>query len=246
MRIALFTDIHGNREALAACLEHAGRLDVGRFVFLGDYVCYGADPAWVIDTIRSEVERGAVAVLGNHDAAVLTGPAGMNDLAAQAIEWTRAQLDQARRDFIASLPLSVTDADRLYVHANAYAPGDWDYVTDLYSASRSIIATRAHVTFCGHIHVPALYHMSATGKFASFDPVDRVEIPLSSHRRWLAVIGSVGQPRDHNPAACYAVLDVERSVLTYIRVPYDIETAARKIRDAGLPIVLARRLFEGY
>jgi diadenosine tetraphosphatase ApaH/serine/threonine PP2A family protein phosphatase len=246
MRIALFTDIHGNREALAACLEHAGRLDVGRFVFLGDYVGYGADPAWVIDTIRSEVERGAVAVLGNHDAAVLTGPAGMNDLAAQAIEWTRAQLDQARRDFIASLPLSVTDADRLYVHANAYAPGDWDYVTDLYSASRSIIATRAHVTFCGHIHVPALYHMSATGKFASFDPVDRVEIPLSSHRRWLAVIGSVGQPRDHNPAACYAVLDVERSVLTYIRVPYDIETAARKIRDAGLPIVLARRLFEGY
>jgi diadenosine tetraphosphatase ApaH/serine/threonine PP2A family protein phosphatase len=246
MRIALFTDIHGNREALAACLDHAGRHDVGRFVFLGDYVGYGADPAWVIDTIRSEVERGAVAVLGNHDAAVLTGPAGMNDLAAQAIEWTRAQLDQARRDFIASLPLSVTDADRLYVHANAYAPGDWDYVTDLYSASRSIIATRAHVTFCGHIHVPALYHMSATGKFASFDPVDRVEIPLSSHRRWLAVIGSVGQPRDHNPAACYAVLDVERSVLTYIRVPYDIETAARKIRDAGLPIVLARRLFEGY
>jgi diadenosine tetraphosphatase ApaH/serine/threonine PP2A family protein phosphatase len=246
MRIALFTDIHGNREALAACLEHASRQDVGRFVFLGDYVGYGADPAWVIDTIRSEVERGAVAVLGNHDAAVLTGPAGMNDLAAQAIEWTRAQLDQARQDFIASLPLSVTDADRLYVHANAYAPGAWDYVTDLYSASRSIIATRAHVTFCGHIHVPALYHMSATGKFASFDPVDRVEIPLSSHRRWLAVIGSVGQPRDHNPAACYAVLDVERSVLTYIRVPYDVETAARKIRDAGLPIGLARRLFEGY
>jgi len=119
-------------------------------------------------------------------------------------------------------------------------------VTDLYSASRSIIATRAHVTFCGHIHVPALYHMSATGKFASFDPVDRVEIPLSSHRRWLAIIGSVGQPRDHNPAACYAVLDDERNVLTYIRVPYDIESAARKIRDAELPIVLSYRLFEGY
>jgi diadenosine tetraphosphatase ApaH/serine/threonine PP2A family protein phosphatase len=246
MRIALLTDIHGNREALAACLEHARRHDVGRLVFLGDYVGYGADPVWVIDTVRSEVERGAVAVLGNHDAAVLTGPAGMNDLAAEAIEWTSAQLDQGQRDFIAALPLSVTDADRLYVHANAYAPGGWDYVTDLYSASRSIIATRAHVTFCGHIHIPALYHMSATGKFASFDPVDRVEIPLSSHRRWLAIIGSVGQPRDHNPAACYAVLDAERSVLTYIRVPYDIETAARKIRDAGLPIALARRLFEGY
>jgi diadenosine tetraphosphatase ApaH/serine/threonine PP2A family protein phosphatase len=94
--------------------------------------------------------------------------------------------------------------------------------------------------------VPALYHMSMTGKFASFDPVDRVEIPLSSQRRWLAVIGSVGQPRDHNPAACYGVLDDERNVLTYIRVPYDVESAARKIREAGLPIMLADRLFEGY
>jgi diadenosine tetraphosphatase ApaH/serine/threonine PP2A family protein phosphatase len=246
MRIALLSDIHGNREALAACLEHARRADIGRFVFLGDYVGYGADPGWVVDTLAAEVARGAVAVLGNHDSAVLTDTAGMNDQAAEAIDWTRMQISAAQREFLASLPLSVTEDDRLYVHANAYAPGAWDYVTDLYSASRSIIATRAHVTFCGHIHVPALYHMSMTGKFASFDPVDRVEIPLSSHRRWLAVIGSVGQPRDYNPAACYAVLDVERSVLTYIRVPYDVESAARKIREAGLPVNLSDRLFEGY
>jgi diadenosine tetraphosphatase ApaH/serine/threonine PP2A family protein phosphatase len=246
MRIALLTDIHGNQEALSACLDHARRHDVGRFVFLGDYVGYGADPGWVVDTVQSELERGAVAVLGNHDAAALTGTSGMNEQAAEAIDWTRAQLSAEQTKFLSSLPLSVTEADRLYVHANAFAPGDWGYVTDLYSASRSIIATRAHVTFCGHIHVPALYHMSMTGKFASFDPVDRVEIPLSSHRRWLAVIGSVGQPRDHNPAACYAVLDDERSVLTYIRVPYDVESAARKIREAGLPIGLSYRLFEGY
>jgi diadenosine tetraphosphatase ApaH/serine/threonine PP2A family protein phosphatase len=246
MRIALFTDIHGNQEALAACLEHARRGHAGRFVFLGDYVGYGADPGWVVDTVKAEVARGAVAVLGNHDAAVLNSTSDMNDQAAASIEWTRPRLDVAQREFLGSLPLTISDADRLYVHANAYAPGDWGYVTDLYSASRSIIATRAHATFCGHIHVPALYHMSMTGKFASFDPVDRVEIPLTSQRRWLAVIGSVGQPRDHNPAACYAVLDDERNVLTYIRVPYDIETAARKIREAGLPIGLSHRLFEGY
>ena len=246
MRIALLTDIHGNREALSACLEHARRSDVGRLVFLGDYVGYGADPGWVVDTVKSEVERGAIAILGNHDAALSTGTEGMNEQAAEAIDWTRAQLDTAQRDFLAGLPLQINDANRLYVHANAFAPEAWGYVTDLYSASRSIIATPAHVTFCGHIHVPALYHMSMTGKFASFDPVDRVEIPLSSHRRWLAVIGSVGQPRDHNPAACYAMLDDERNVLTYVRVPYDIESAARKIRDAGLPIALSYRLFEGY
>jgi diadenosine tetraphosphatase ApaH/serine/threonine PP2A family protein phosphatase len=246
MRIALLSDIHGNREALAACLEHARRTAVDRFIFLGDYIGYGADPGWVVDTVRAEVERGAVAVLGNHDAALSTGTAGMSDLAAKAIDWTGAQLDAGQREFLAGLPLSVEEVDRLYVHANAARPGDWGYVTDLYSASRSIIATRAHITFCGHIHVPALYHMSMTGKFASFDPVDRVEIPLSSQRRWLAVIGSVGQPRDHNPAACYAVLDDGRNVLTYMRVPYDIETAARKIREAGLPVMLADRLFMGY
>jgi diadenosine tetraphosphatase ApaH/serine/threonine PP2A family protein phosphatase len=87
--------------------------------------------------------------------------------------------------------------------------------------------------------------MSMTGKIASFEPVDRVEIPLTPRRRWLAVIGSVGQPRDNNPAACYAVLDVARGILTYIRVPYDVDTAARKIRDAGLPLGLSLRLFEG-
>jgi diadenosine tetraphosphatase ApaH/serine/threonine PP2A family protein phosphatase len=246
MQIALLSDIHGNREALAACLGHARQHDVGRLVFLGDYVGYGADPGWVVDTVRSEVERGAVAILGNHDAALTEGTAGMNALAAEALDWTRDQLDSAQRDFLSGLPLTMTEADRLYVHATAYRPETWGYITDLYSASRSIIATSAHVTFCGHIHVPALYHMSMTGKFASFDPVDRVEIPLSSHRRWLAVIGSVGQPRDHNPAACYAVLDDERGVLTYIRVPYDIDSAARKIRDAGLPTMLSQRLFEGY
>jgi diadenosine tetraphosphatase ApaH/serine/threonine PP2A family protein phosphatase len=246
MRIALLSDIHGNREAFTACLEHARRAEIDRFVFLGDYVGYGADPGWVVDTIRAEVEHGAIAILGNHDAALSTGTTGMSDHAATAIDWTRTQLDAGQREFLAGLPLTVTEADRLYVHANAFAPGEWGYITDLYSASRSIIATRAHVTFCGHIHVPALYHMSMTGKFASFDPVDRIEIPLSSQRRWLAVIGSVGQPRDHNPAACYAVLDDERNVLTYIRVPYDVENTARKILEAGLPIALSYRLFEGY
>ena len=103
----------------------------------------------------------------------------------------------------------------------------------------------AHIAFCGHIHVPALYHMSATGKIASFEPVGGVEIPLSRHRRWLAVLGAVGQPRDGSPAACYAILDTERDALTYVRIPYDLDTAARKIRAAGLPPRLADRLYEG-
>jgi diadenosine tetraphosphatase ApaH/serine/threonine PP2A family protein phosphatase len=246
MRIALMSDIHANREALAACLDHAAQNGIDRTVYLGDYVGYGADPGWVLDTVMAHVERGAVALLGNHDAAALTDSAGMNEVAAAAIAWTRTQLTERQRAFIADLPLTVEDDDRLYVHASAFEPGQWHYVTELYGASKSLMATQAHATFCGHTHVPALFHMSITGKFASFDPVERVEIPLTAQRRWLAVLGSVGQPRDRDPAACYAVLDDARDTLTYVRVPYDIESAARKIRAAGLPAILSARLFEGY
>jgi diadenosine tetraphosphatase ApaH/serine/threonine PP2A family protein phosphatase len=246
MRIALLTDIHGNREALTACLDHAGRRRIDRFVFLGDYVGYGADPVFVIETVMELVARGAVALLGNHDAAVLDPDPRMTDAAFTALDWTRDRLGPAHLAFIKGLRLSCEDGGRLYVHANACAPGEWDYVTGLYAASKSLIATTAQATFCGHTHVPMLFHMSMTGKIASFEPVDRVEIPLTARRRWLAVIGSVGQPRDHNPAACYAILDTARAILTYIRVPYDVDTAARKIRDAGLPLELSFRLAEGY
>jgi diadenosine tetraphosphatase ApaH/serine/threonine PP2A family protein phosphatase len=246
MRIALLTDIHANREALTACLDHAAEAGAERYVFLGDYVGYGADPGFAVDTVADYVRRGAVALLGNHDAAVLsTGRAGMNAAAAAAVDWTRKQLTPAQRDFLASLPLTRREGNRLYVHASARMPEDWDYVSDLESAAQSFGATNARLTFCGHVHAPTLYHLTPTGKLASFDPGERVDIPLTGYRRWLIVVGSVGQPRDRNPAACYAMLDDATDVLTFFRVPYDIETASDKIRRAGLPEWLALRLFEG-
>jgi diadenosine tetraphosphatase ApaH/serine/threonine PP2A family protein phosphatase len=246
MRLALMSDIHGNREALEACLDHAAQNGVERYVFLGDYAGYGADPGWVIDTVQAHVGRGAIAIRGNHDDAVLTGSEDMNETAAEAMAWTRTQLDDRQRAFLAGLPLTIEEEDRLYVHSSGFEPDHWHYVTGLYAAAKSLMATRARATFCGHTLGPALFHMSMTVKFASFDPVDRVDIPLTRQRRWLAVIGSVGQPRDRDPAACYAVLDDERDTLTYLRVPYDIESAARKIRAAGLPRSLSARLFQGY
>jgi diadenosine tetraphosphatase ApaH/serine/threonine PP2A family protein phosphatase len=246
MRIAFFTDIHANREALMACLDHAGRNRIDRYVFLGDYVGYGADPVFAIETVMDHVGRGAIAVLGNHDAAALAPDRSMNYAAYTAMEWTRRWLDGAHVAFIKALPLSCEDDGRLYVHASADSPRAWHYVTDCHAASQCLQATRARVTFCGHTHVPALFHRSQSGRMASFKPHDGVEIALTAGRRWLAVIGSVGQPRDHNPAACYAVLDAARDVLTYFRVPYDVDTAARKISDAGLSPMLSRRLFAGW
>ena len=245
MWVGLFSDIHANREALEATLSHARRAGISRFVFLGDYVGYGADPAYVVDTVMREAEAGAIALLGNHDDAIGGGPSGMNPVAAEAIEWTRLRLDSGQREFLAQLPLTFEDDNRLYVHASAHGPAHWEYVTDIPSASRSFMATEAHATFCGHVHMPELFHLSSTGKIAGFQPVQSVEIPLLANRRWLAVLGSVGQPRDYNPAACYGALDVERNMLTYVRVPYDNETAARKVREAGLPRILSHRLIEG-
>jgi diadenosine tetraphosphatase ApaH/serine/threonine PP2A family protein phosphatase len=246
MRIAFFTDLHANREALTACLEHAGGSRIDRYAFLGDYVGYGADPVFAIETVMAHAERGAIAVLGNHDAAAVVPDQLMSDTAFAVMEWTRDRLDATHKAFIKGLPLSLEDDGRLYVHASADQPAAWHYVTDRHAASQCLAATGAQAVFCGHTHVPALFHRSMTGRTASFRPQHAVEIPLTAGRRWLAVIGSVGQPRDHNPAACYAVLDTARGALTYFRVPYDIDTAARKINEAGLPDVLSRRLFAGW
>lgn len=245
MWIGLFSDIHANREALQACLDHARRAGIGRFIFLGDYVGYGADPGFAVDTVMREVEAGAIALLGNHDAAISSGTGGMNSVAAEAIEWTRPQLTATQSDFLTQLPLTFEDHGRLFVHASAHKPERWEYMVSTENAARSFTATRARLTFCGHVHVPQVYHLSQTGKIAGFDPVQAMELPLLQQRRWIAVIGAVGQPRDNNPAACYGALDIDRNVLTYVRVPYDNETAAKKIRTAGLPEILSLRLLEG-
>jgi diadenosine tetraphosphatase ApaH/serine/threonine PP2A family protein phosphatase len=243
--IAILTDIHGNREALEACLAHAQRHPIDRYVFLGDLVGYGADPGFVIDTVTDYAARGAIVLLGNHDSAAIGTPESMNDMAAAAIEWTRQQLTDVQREFLERLPLTAEDGERLYVHASAASPPAWDYVLDERAAARSLMATNAGVTFCGHTHLPALFHLTAGGKIAGFDPDAGVAMPLTPQRRWVAVIGAVGQPRDRNPAACYALYEDGPRTLTYVRVPYDVDTAARKISEAGLPSFLAARLAWG-
>jgi diadenosine tetraphosphatase ApaH/serine/threonine PP2A family protein phosphatase len=243
--IALFSDIHGNREALEACLAHASRHAIDRYVFLGDYVGYGADPGFVVDTVHSFAERGAIALLGNHDSAAIGSTERMNDEAALAIAWTRTQLSDGQFAFLRRLPLTAQDGARLYVHASAANPASWDYVLDERAAARSLYASEAELTLCGHTHVPALFHLTATGEVARFAPTDEVAVPLTWQRRWVAVIGAVGQPRDRNPHACYALYDDATRELTYMRVPYDIAAAQQKIRAAGLPPFLATRLAEG-
>lgn len=243
MRIAILSDLHANREAVSACLENAATLGANQYAFLGDLVGYGADPAWVVETVISYSQRGAIVVYGNHDEAVIRHEANqMNPEALLAVEWTRNQLDASHLDFLGSLPLSVERNDVLYLHASASNPPLWEYITDTLEAVRSMHATRCRITFCGHVHEPMLYNLSPTGKAAMFSPAPGYSIPLSAHRRWLAIPGSAGQPRDRNPAACYALFDDVHGELTYLRVPYDHQAAAGKIHAAGLPPQFGSRL----
>jgi diadenosine tetraphosphatase ApaH/serine/threonine PP2A family protein phosphatase len=246
MLIALFSDIQANREAFEACLADAGRHGAERHVFLGDLVGYGADPEWAVERTAQMVADGALVVRGNHDAAAIGGIDSMNPVAQAAIDWTRARLSAAHRAFLGSLPLTAAEDDRLYVHASGCAPEDWIYVLGPREAYQSFRATRQRITFCGHTHIPALFHESAATPPQRHVPADGVPIPLLPQRRWVAVLGAVGQPRDDNPDACYGLFDVTSSRLTYMRVPYDVDLAARKIRAAGLPDALAARLAVGH
>jgi diadenosine tetraphosphatase ApaH/serine/threonine PP2A family protein phosphatase len=244
--IAILTDLHANREAVSACLAHAHRHGAVQYAFLGDLVGYGADPGWVVDTVMDYASRGAWVVLGNHDAAVAQETRRqMHADARQIVDWTRAQLNDAQLESLRKLPLTAEHGDLLFVHASASHPQQWEYITGALEAIKSIDATSKRVTFCGHVHEPALYNLSATGKVMAFTPTPEVAIPLVGQRRWLAIPGAAGQPRDGNPAACYALYDDRSSELTYFRVPYDVETAGQKILAAGLPQQVGKRLETG-
>lgn len=246
MRIALIADIHGNREAFDAVLDAIAREKVDRIALLGDFVGYGADPGYCVTRAAELVAHGAIAVRGDHDAAAASGVADdFNDYARVALGWTRAALDDAQRAFLAGLPLTQEEGERLYVHASAADPGAWRYVGDAASAAEALAATSRRVVLCGHHHKPAIYSQTPDHAPTAFIPAADAPVPLLHHRRWLAVLGACGQPRDENPRAAYAIFDEATRSLCYRRAPYDIEKAARKIHAAGLPQILAARLFVG-
>jgi len=240
--IALLADVHSNLEALRACLKHAAGRGADRYVFLGDLVGYGADPAAVVDIVAEHASRGAIVVKGNHEAAVTEAARSLNDDAHEAIEWTRNALSPAHREFLASLPLVIHDGSMCFVHASAAAPEKWEYIDNNTAARVSIEESGANYVFSGHVHDQMLYFLTPVGKIAPFRPISGSAIPVPSHRRWLAIAGSAGQPRDGNAAAAYTIFDDAAEQITFYRVAYDHLAAARKVREAGLPESLARRI----
>ncbi len=245
MRLAFLADIHANREALDAVLLAVRRIGVDQIVILGDVVGYGPDPAYCTDILGELTENGAVCIQGNHDAATWRGGTGMTPNARRVIEWTAENLRQDHLRFLRGLPLTAMHNDMLFVHASAHEPEKWHYLRDSDAAAKCLAHTQSRLVFCGHTHIPAYFHALPGRHPQLFVPIPERPVPISSIRRAVIVVGSVGQPRDRISAACFGLYDTEAGTVTSHRIPYPAQITNEKIKAAGLPEWLGIRLLIG-
>ena len=248
MKCALLSDIHANAQALQACLDHARTQGAERFVILGDLVGYGAHPGEVVDQVMTFSAQGAVVIRGNHDAMAVQPQPTDTSLGASTALWTHQQLSARQSDFLAALPLQVQEHKTLFVHASAEWPERWRYVDRPEMAQTCLdaaAALQADRVFVGHVHHQSVYYRGAGQQLMSFKPTPGAPMPMPSHRQWVVTVGSVGQPRDGDPRAMYALLDNAEQRLTFHRVRYAHAEAAAAIRQAGLPAYFAERLENG-
>ncbi len=245
-RIAILGDIHANVDALNVVLDDCRKYGVTDFLCVGDVVGYNAAPAECLKIIR---DLGCPVVKGNHDDYVSATDKDLSDFnpsAAAVIEWTRGQLDADDLSWLKGLPFTITKMGMTIVHATMDNPENFGYVFDILQAEANFISQKVPLCFHGHTHCPMIYERSLNGVFR----IDPAELPggafrLSPGRKYFINVGSVGQPRDLNPASSYVIYDPMAKSVYFRRLAYDIAAAQAKIRAAGLPDRLAARLEVG-
>jgi diadenosine tetraphosphatase ApaH/serine/threonine PP2A family protein phosphatase len=250
MRYAILSDVHSNLEALTAVLDSLAPEHIDRYLCLGDTLGYGADPAPCLERLSA---LGAVIVAGNHDLACLGAfdLQWFNDVARAAVIWTRGRLGPAELETIRRLPLTAIEGPFTLVHGTLTHPERFEYLLELAQAIDTLAACQTLVCLVGHTHLPYVVEfdlgrwrvtraLSKPGELSDVAYEDRPEA-----LRYLINPGSVGQPRDGDPRASCALVDTERRTASIRRVAYDVATAQRKIREAGLPEFLAQRLSIG-
>jgi len=239
VRFAILSDIHANLEALEAVLADARMQSCTHYVCLGDVVGYNANPSECVKIIQ---DLECPVVKGNHDeqASMAASTEGFNELAEEAIGWTRDHLSADDKAWLADLRLTRQVRDFTIVHATLDTPGQWGYVFNDLDAIASFTYQHTSLCFFGHTHWPTA--------FVRDDNVRRIpvgQIVLSPGKKYFINGGSVGQPRDRDWRAAYSILHTDRQVVEQRRIKYDLEMAQRKIREAGLPDRLADRLAVG-
>lgn len=245
----VIADIHGNLEALQVALEHLlHREKVDGILFLGDAVGYGPNPEEVVEILEDLSRRMPfVGVLGNHDEAVLFPEKDrfFNPVAREAIRWTRDRLSERAFAFLESLPCRVEMEDGTVVaHSTPEDPDLWIYLTQVEQARAYFEGTDFPLALFGHTHIPTVF--VADEKGGVWEWKARGAVRLAGDRRYMINPGSVGQPRDGDPRAAWGVLNTDRKEFRFFRSEYPVDIVAGKILQAGLPLFLAERLYEGY
>ena len=239
MKYAIIADIHSNLEALRVVLEDAKKQNCTHYVCLGDVVGYNANPKECLDIIR---DTGMPCVKGNHDeyCSSETNLEGFNPHAAEAIQWTRQQLTEEDRQWLKELKYIRLVASFQIVHATLDGPQRWGYVFDRLAAAASFTYQNTAVCFFGHTHVPVAFIRDSVVRGGTYS-----KFKIEPGRKYFVNVGSVGQPRDGNPKAAYAIYDMDEGSVELRRLDYDISAAQAKIMAAGLPPRLAERLALG-
>ena len=238
MRYAIISDIHGNLDALESVLKVA-RQQVDHIVCLGDVVGYGPQPAECLHQLQ---DNDCTIVAGNHDFAVTDkiDISNFNVYAREATLWTRDHLGAEDLGVLAELPLVRELEGFTLVHGTRHTPELFDYVQTSYDANLSMQAMEQPLCFIGHSHVPIMFVQDQVISYHLQDTID-----VRPDTKTIVNVGSVGQPRDHDPRACFALYDTETSTVELRRVSYDIESVIEKIQQAGLPRPLGERLRSG-
>ena len=240
--LAVFSDIHSNLEAFEAVRADMKALNIQGFICLGDVVGYGANPLACVEMLRA---MNCPVLLGNHDAAATNDAVlgEMNHAARTGIRFARLQLSDELLDWLGNLPLVIKKDDCQFDHGTLDAPAEWYYAISPEDIALHFAAQTSPICFCGHTHDPMFWHWNGEGKLSIRCGVGRIPIPPGG--KTLINVGSVGQPRDGNPDACYAVLGPNAQWVEFRRVAYDVSKAKRKILKAGLPHFSADRLAAG-
>ena len=245
MRHLIFTDIHGNLEALLAVLKFIQKKRIDHYIFLGDLVGYGASPNEVIQKILTL--KPLSIIRGNHDKAVsgLDSVQTFNPIAASAIFWTKKTITKKNLDFLSRLKQSPEIIHDTITICHG-APFDEDYyIFGEFDAAEAFSYVQTPLCFFGHTHFPYIYAERDGNVEGTFLEGNSNEIKLEKGIRYLINPGSVGQPRDRNPRAAFAICDTETRIIKFFRVDYEIEEAKKMILDEKLPPALAERLSLG-
>jgi predicted phosphodiesterase len=239
MRFAIIADIHANLEALQVVLDDIKIQKCTHFACLGDVVGYNANPRECLEIIR---KMGMPCVKGNHDEYCSSDGAldDFNPYAAHAVNWTRAQLSEADKQWLRDLKYVRLVTNFTLVHATLDGPERWGYVFDKLAAAASFPYQNTAVCFFGHTHIPVAFMRDTVVRGGTYS-----KFKVEAGKKYFVNVGAVGQPRDNNPKAAYVVYDVDEGTIELRRLDYDIAKTQRKILAAGLPERLAERLAYG-